>query len=465
MKKKYTIFCCLLILLIGLLIVACDEAGGRPKIRWYVGLGAGSNEETLEPQKAVVAKFNENPDRKSHLILEIVTNAQAYDTLATQMAAGNAPDIVGPVGIRGRDSFKGSWLDLDPLVAKAGYDLSDFDPALVDFYRVIEEGLLGLPFAVYPSYIFGNKDLFDNAKLNYPPQKYGDKYIMPDGSAVDWTWDTVKKIGMLLTIDKNGNNATSPNFDGENVVQWGFHFQWTDARGIGTEFGAGSLVDNNWQVQIPPQWVEGWKWHQNGMWVSKFMPNGPQVNSDLLAKGNTFDSNNIAMVHCHLWYAACCVGNVKGQWDNYCVPSYKGVTTAKLHADTFEIMKASKNPEAAFEVMAYLIGPAAPDLLKIYGGMPARKSLQATYFDEFGKGKQFEGKTLNWQVVVDSMQYADNPNHESWMPSFQETTARYNDFYNLIMDKPDTNIDEQVALMKDDLQKIFDAAKAKEGAK
>jgi hypothetical protein len=69
-------------------------------------------------------------------VLEIVDNDAAYDTLATQIAAGNAPDIVGPVGIRGRDSFKGAWLDLQPMLDKNNYDLSDFDPALVEFYQV-----------------------------------------------------------------------------------------------------------------------------------------------------------------------------------------------------------------------------------------------------------------------------------------------------------------------------------------
>ncbi len=38
---------------------------------------------------------------------------------------------------------------------------------------------------------------------------------------------------MLLTVDANGNDATSPDFDRDNVVQWGFHHQFNDdARAI-----------------------------------------------------------------------------------------------------------------------------------------------------------------------------------------------------------------------------------------
>jgi multiple sugar transport system substrate-binding protein len=108
------------------------------------------------------------------LVLEIVENTQAYDILATQIAAGNAPDIVGPVGIRGRADFPGVWLDLSDLIAAADYDLSDFDPALVEFYKIEGQGQIGLPFAVFPSYITYNKALFDEAGLAYPPSRYGE---------------------------------------------------------------------------------------------------------------------------------------------------------------------------------------------------------------------------------------------------------------------------------------------------
>jgi len=51
------------------------------------------------------------------------------------------------VGIRGRDSFKGQWLDMQPLVDQTKYDMSDFDKAIVDFFfRVEGEGLQGMPF-------------------------------------------------------------------------------------------------------------------------------------------------------------------------------------------------------------------------------------------------------------------------------------------------------------------------------
>jgi multiple sugar transport system substrate-binding protein len=100
----------------------------------------------------------------------------------------------------------------------------------------------------------------------------------------------------------------------------------------------------------------------------------------------------------------------------------------------------------------------ATELLTIYGGMPARLSLQGDYFATYTE-TNFPGQEINWQVVVDSMAYADNPNHESWMPSFQETTDRYNEFWNLLANTPDADFDAELATLIADLQAIFDAAK------
>ncbi len=80
--------------------------------------------------------------------------------------------------------------------------LSVFNPNLLPLFET-SEGTVGLPFAVYPSAIFYNKAIFDSAGYNYPPAKYGDKYKMPDGSMVEWNWDTVAKVAQALTTDKS----------------------------------------------------------------------------------------------------------------------------------------------------------------------------------------------------------------------------------------------------------------------
>ena len=120
--------------------MAEEASGDKTTVRWFIGLGTGGNEQQLAVQEEVVAAFNEaNPDIE--LVMEVVQNEVAYDTLATLIASGDAPDIVGPVGTNGANSFPTSWLDLAPLVESTGYDLSQFPEASVDFYRTEDGGL------------------------------------------------------------------------------------------------------------------------------------------------------------------------------------------------------------------------------------------------------------------------------------------------------------------------------------
>jgi multiple sugar transport system substrate-binding protein len=109
---------------------------------------------------------------------------------------------------------------------------------------------------------------------------------------------------------------------------------------------------------------------------------------------------------------------LEGDWDMGIVPSNAGTVTSAFNADTFRILKDSKHPEEAFEVLTYLLGDASGDLLATYGGMPARTADQAAFFA--GQDETFTQKP-DWQVAIDSIQFADNPNFEAFMPAYNET--------------------------------------------
>lgn len=426
---------------------APTAAPEKVQIRWFVGLGTGGNPEQIEAQNQVVEEFNASQDN-IELVIEIVQNDVAYDTLKTQIASGNPPDIVGPVGVRGANGFSGAWLDLTPLIEKTGYDMSQYDEGAVKFWNVAGEGQVGIPFAVFPSFIYYNRDLFDEAGLPYPPHKFGEKY---DGK--DWNMDTLAELAMKLTVDKNGNDAANPAFDPENIVQFGYLTQWTDPRGEATLFGAGSVVDDGKAV-IPDNWRAAWKWYYAGIWDKYFIPNDAYAGSDLLAAGNPFSSGNLAMAQVHLWYT-CCLGEVEN-WDIAVVPAYNGKPTAKLHADTFRILKSTQHPEEAFEVLTYLMGEAAPKLLQVYGGMPARKGEQDAFFE--GLNKKYPQK-VDWQVAIDSLAYPDNPSHEADMPNFLIANDRIGAFQTLYRSTPGLDLDAEIDKLQKDLQRMFDSAK------
>ncbi len=193
--------------------------------------------------------FNQAQD-KIHLVIEVIPNASARDTISTEIAAGAGPDIVGPVGWVGSNAFAGQWLDIAPYLAASNYDTTKFEAALTKMYQT-DQGTVGLPFAVYPSAIYYNTGLFTEAGLNPLPAKYGDQYKMPDGSMVDWNWDTLTKVAKLLTIDSAGKHSGQAGFDATKIVQYGFSFQWEGhAEYWGTFMSNGGAVAG-------PRWFQG----------------------------------------------------------------------------------------------------------------------------------------------------------------------------------------------------------------
>jgi multiple sugar transport system substrate-binding protein len=392
-------------------------APGQTEIRWYCCLGGGDAPEQVAVEKQVVESFNKSHD-KIHLTFEAVPYAGANDALATEIASGNGPDIVGPVGIGGANAFHGQWLDLAPLIAQNNYDLSGFPPDAVKTYK-LDEGQVGIPFAIYPSVLFYSPSLFKEANLNPPPHKYGDKYVMPDGSSVDWTYDTIKQIAKVLTVDKNGKDATQDGFDSSNIVQWGFEPQRDDLRGLGAYFGGGSLAAADGKTaQIPDPWKAAWSYWYDSMWKDHISMTGSQYTSpDINPQDYPFFTGKVAMSENFLW-STYGLEDLKGDWDMGIIPSYNGQVTAAFNADTFRILKDTKHPNEAFEVLTYLLGEGAPDLLATYGGMPARTDQQQAFFD--GQNETFTQKP-DWNVAVQGVQYADQPNFESYMPAYNET--------------------------------------------
>jgi multiple sugar transport system substrate-binding protein len=451
--RKFILVAVALVTVLSLGSAAFPAKAQKTVVTWFVGLGTGTQPEQVKVQDAVVEKFNSSQDKIELKIQYAPNNQAAPDLLATLIASGNAPDIVGPVGFAGANSFPHTWLDLKPLVESTKYDLKQFPEALVNLYTDQTDGLIGIPFLVFPGLFYYNADLFDEADLAYPPAKFGEKYKLGD-KEVDWDWNTVAEIAKLLTVDKDGNDATSDKFDPANIVQFGFEHQWDTIRSDFSTFGGANVVDANGKVVIPEAWRENAKWMWNAIWKDHFMPNDTYRNSDLL-KPSAFASGKVAMARTMLWYT-CCVSELKAKWDIAVVPSYKGNTYAPADADTFRIQKSTKNPEAAFTALQYLLGEAALDLATAYGGYPARPDLQ----DAAIKIKAEQNPSVkNWDLVAPSLQYAVAPGHEAAYPNFNKGQQRFADFATLLRGDTgkDIDIDKELDKLQSDLQAIVDA--------
>jgi multiple sugar transport system substrate-binding protein len=249
--------------------LATAIAGYTP-VRWFIGLGTGTDPNQLAAEQSVVDDFNADAARakdKVQLIMEVVPYASAKDTILTEIAAGNGPDVIGPIGWNGSMALHGQFADLTAEIKAIPDVTKDFDPALLGAF-VSDQGTEGLPFAVYPTVIFYNATLFDEAGLAYPPAKYGDKYTL-DGKQVVWDWQTtVKTVSQRLTVDSNGKNATETGFDATKIVQYGFSYNFESQPSyLGTFWANGAFVAKDGKTaQIPAAWLDSWKWFYVGVW-------------------------------------------------------------------------------------------------------------------------------------------------------------------------------------------------------
>lgn len=440
-----------------------DCQAGKTCVRWFVGLGTGTDAPQIAIQEEVVKDFNASQD-KIQLILEVVPFAAAKDTLSTEIASGNGPDIVGPVGWGGSNAYFGQWLNLTDEIAKNNFDTTIFDPALMKFYQV-EGEQVGLPFAVFPGAIYFVPAMFDESGLAYPPQKYGDKYKMPDGTMVDWNWETVTKVAQLLTIDKNGKNATEEGFDKAQIVQVGYNAQWQAPTSVATFYAGAQKIyagdaKGSYTSAIPDSWKDAWKWYYDGMWGAQpFMATGALAGSPEFGAGNVFNSGKAAMGLTQTWYT-CCLGDFAKAGNQFQLGiqpmGADGKVNGRIDADTFRVWKGTKNPDAAFAALAYLITTGGDKLLPTYGAMPAIASKTEAFFAKKAADYPFVTKE-SWDVFVQGLAYPDTPSAEQFQPNWTEAFAREQTFMDLMNNTaPDKfDFDAEYQKMVDDLNVIY----------
>ena len=103
---------------------------GGKVVRWFIGLGTGGKPDQIAAEMKVADDFNAS-QKEIYISVEIYDNRVASNQLQIEIAAGNPPDIIGPVGVEGLNIFRSQILDLSDLVTSQKYDMSKIDPKLV----------------------------------------------------------------------------------------------------------------------------------------------------------------------------------------------------------------------------------------------------------------------------------------------------------------------------------------------
>ena len=434
------------------------DAGGAPteagspgemaKVVIFIGMGTGTDPDQIEAQEALADEFNSTHDGIEIEFL-IVPHEEAGERFLAMVSGGNAPQLVGPNGTSTISQFLDTWMDVTPLIEADATDMSDFYGPVLELNEFPGKNV-GLPLGVYPSFIFYNKDLFDAAGLDYPTHDFDD---------TTWTIDALRDMAMKLTLDADGNDATSPDFDPGSVVQWGYDDSWASGREYmafwdGPNVGRPTTDDYMTAAANSPEWVEGLQWLSDGIWVDYFIPDYVGQEAYYAVGGDPFGGGLVAMFHSHTWFFPEGLVDLPFEYDIAPVPfNHKGTRVATIHADSFTIPDAAANKDAAWEVMQWLTSPEhISDVCQIYGCLPARISVEDAFRDVLAG----RWPALDLDVVFQSVDYLDNPQHESWVPEWGKVEDAVNFGLDQIYSGENTDAAAVLDGVNTEVQKILD---------
>ncbi len=187
-----------------------EFGAGEIELLFWNGLTGPDGETMVDLVKAFA---EENPD-VSVRMERLNWTQQYFPKLLAGLAGGNPPDIFLMHEYEMTQfATMGVLRDLSDVYSNNGgpIPIDDVSPAIIE--SLTRDGrIMGVPLDFHGYGEWHNCDLFDAAGV-------------PCDSLAT-TRDEYLDLAQRLTLDGNGNNAQSPDFDAHNIVQWGTSIFW-----------------------------------------------------------------------------------------------------------------------------------------------------------------------------------------------------------------------------------------------
>lgn len=375
----------LLMLTLTMLLAGCGSGNvkgegskdGKVKLRfatWDVG-------DDVQLQQQLIDRFNE-----SHEDIEVVLEAygKEYDTKITAgIGAKDAPDLMY---MWNYPQYKDALEPLDSYIEDQGGEYKDNFYESLWSYNSIDGETLGLPIGYTTHVVYYNKDLFDEAGVEYPQ--------------AGWTWKDLQETAKKLTEkDKNVKGFAMPGkpdpYDFEMFL-WGNGATYADKDG---------KLQGNINSQ---QSIETFDMFQN------MLKEGYAITTE--GAGDTeMKSGKVGMFINGAWYLT----PLSEAGINYGVveiPKFEnGKSVSIVSSSGIAMSKDSKHKEAAFEFMSFWTGEEA-NKARISFELPVLKSVvESEKLEEdphkkvfYSMLEQSDGYTPSSFLVEDWSQVSEN---------------------------------------------------------
>lgn len=368
----------------------------------------GSPQEKAAVENAIAAFEELNPNVR----IEGIHIPDEFLQKLNAMIAGNeAPDASysGPWKLRmGEEGLLYNFFDLmeeDPSIKKEdylrwGWWNWDVDKSAGPFQA-----------SVVPSLMY-NVDIFNELGVALPPTKVEDA----------WTWDEFVEVAKQLTLDRSGRNAADPDFDPEDIAQYGIQIGlgWNGYMPFVFSNGGGYLTPDGTEFGLSkPEATEAIQKVADLINVHRVHPSPIQASS-IPAPATALQSRVVAMAINGSWnHLDLSVAGLN--WGVGVLPIHKEYKSF-FHGGSLVIFKSSQYPDETWQFTKFLTNPL--NVLEMHQGlwMP---QLTAWYEDpeliELWASEDLPGRPPGFQdaVMRSTFEHAE-PSPENDVRNFVE---------------------------------------------
>ena len=317
----------------------------------------------------------------SHPGIKIKVETAAWDDYFTKLqaliAGGTAPDVF-ELNYENFVSFAAKGVLLD-LSAVAEGDTA-FDPGI--FYPRANEAFsldgmqLGLPETFSTVVLFYNKDLFDQAGLDYP--------------AADWTWaDAVAAAQEMTDAGAGVWGLYSP------IQFWEFYKK-------AAQNNCAFFNQDKTEVTInSPECVAAVETMVDFVASDGVMPGDAEMGG--LSDGDLFTSGKLAMTVTGIWMFAA-FEDAPFEWDIQVEPGMAQQAT-HFFANAVSVFAATRHPQEAWEWVKFFTSSPEMARIRVESGWELAALDNPAFFEDYMK----QSPPANRPAVFDSLKYAIVP--------------------------------------------------------
>jgi multiple sugar transport system substrate-binding protein len=316
---------------------------------------------------------------RAHPDIEVRTNFMTwrtyFDTLRTDVAAGNADDIflLDDAHFAGY-ADNGRLMDIGRILGPGA--ASAWKPAVVEEFT--RGGVLwGVPqMTDGGTAVYYNADLLAAAGVD--PAQLDSLRWSPNSD------DTLRALLARLTVDIDGHVAGTPGFDGSRVRQWGYNAA-DNPVGIYLNYigSAGGIFQHGDEFAFDnPAAIEAFRYIVGLINDDHVSPPASDTNNNLVFPLSQFLAGRVALYQSGTYHLSLVFREARFHWGVAMMPigpaGRVSVTTGAVASGN----SASKHPDAVRQVLAWM-GSADGNAFVGRNGaaVPAVRSAQSVYFD------------------------------------------------------------------------------------